>query len=97
MSKSATKGEFSFCSRWNAARQKSRRSSVGAGYMWAGTPKSNPKKQIFSGTVDGYACAIPACFSVGPDSPPTTITCVQGSNLHKAEARPQPEDGRRTP
>src|SRR5215467_6976890 len=47
-----TKGEFSFCSRWNAARKTRPAKRRGRGLYEGDFPKSNPKKQIFSGPVD---------------------------------------------
>src|SRR5260370_11519151 len=47
-----TKGEFSFCSRWSAARKKRPAERRGRGLYEGVYPKSNPKKQIISGPVD---------------------------------------------
>jgi len=53
MSKSAIKGEFSFCQRRNAARKKAPRERRGRGLYEGVFALSNPKKQFFYSLVDG--------------------------------------------
>ena len=55
MSKSAIKGEFSFCQRRNAARKKAPRERRGRGLYEGVFALSNPKKQFFYRLVDGMA------------------------------------------
>ena len=55
MSKSAAKGEFSFCQRRNAARKKCSGERRGRGLYEGVFALSNPKEQLFYRLVDGMA------------------------------------------